>query len=161
MNKLEAIKKMLTAKSNIAWMEEMAQLPYHRSRPGYYYSHGIRIAPKDPILDVPSLLKFSESLIQELIPVGPSSISHCYVFPGKRPTIKLGTLYFLDLGEEKNDVESKLAVSIYPCETMSINIGYRGIIEIGGYECPQPCHVARKCSFKTSKYRFLKGMLEP
>lgn len=143
-------------------MEEKAQLPYHRSRSGYYYSYGIRIAPKDPLLTIPSLLEFSKSLIQELIPVGPSSISHCYVFPARTPAIRLGTLYFLDLEEEQNnDVENRLVVSIYPCETMSKDVGYRAIMEIGDYECLEPCSMARKCIFKKSKHRFFAKMLQP
>ena len=159
MNKLESVKRILRAKSDIAWMEEEAQLPYHRFRSGYYWFNGIRIAPKDPLLDIPSLMEFSQGLIRELIPIGPVSVSHCYVFPARRRAIRLGTLYFLEEGQ--NDMESKLAVSIYPCETMSINVGYRGIIELGGYECPEPCSKARKCIFKKSKHRFLTGMLQP
>ena len=159
MNKLETIKKILGEKSDIAWMEEKAELPHHRSRSGYYYFHGIRIAPKDPLLDAPSLVKFSKSLIQELIGVGPSSVSHCYIFPARRRAIRLGTLYFLEEG--LNDVESRLAVSIYPCETMSKDVGYRAIIEIGDYECPEPCSRARRCSFKKSRYGFFIKMLQP
>jgi hypothetical protein len=158
-NKLERVKEVLEAKSDIAWMEEEAELPYHRSRSGYYWFNGIRIAPKDPLLDVSSLMKFSQDLIRELIPIEPASISHCYLFPARRPAIRLGTLYFLE--ETQNDMESKLAVSIYPCETMSKDVGYRAIIEIGGYECPEPCNKARKCRFKISRYRFLTKMLQP
>ena len=161
MNKLETIKKILTAKSNTAWMEEMSRLPYHRSRPGYYYSYGIRIVPKDPLPDAPSLIKFSESLIQELIPLEPSSISHCYVFSTRRKTIRLGTLYFLDIGEGENDVESRLVVSIYPCETMSKNVGYRAILEMGGYLCLEPCSVAKKCKFKMPKHAYFETLLRP
>jgi hypothetical protein len=159
-NKLETIRKILIAKPNIAWTEEKAQLSYPRSS-GYYNFHGIRIAPKGPLLDAQALQEFSQSLLQELIPIGPSSISHCYLFPARSPAIRLGTLYFLDIGEEDSDVENRLALSIYPCETMAKDVGYRGIIEIGGYECPDPCRKARKCSFKTSKYAFFARILQP
>lgn len=159
MSKLEAITEILTTNSNIVWTQEEAYFPYSRSRSGYYYSTGLRVFPKQPLPDAQSLKKLSKSIIKELIPIGPSSISHCYIFPARRQAIRLAALYFFESVDAEQDiVERHLVVSIYPCEGMARNVGYRAIVEIGGYECPELCKVANKCIFKASKYKFLKKL---
>ncbi len=156
MSKLEVIKEVLAANPEVTWEEEGIQLAYHRLRSGYYYSTGLRVAPRKPILRVAPLRQFSAELVRQLIPLGPTSVSWCYIFPGRREAVRLAALYFQDM---QNNLETTIKVSIYPCQVMAQNVGYRAIIELGGYECPEPCEFAPKCIFRVSKWRALKKLL--
>jgi hypothetical protein len=151
MSKLEKIRKVLSSNSDIIWNEQSARLPYHR-REGSYYSVGIRVAPKEPILESQALQRFSEKLINELFPIGPTNISRCYEFPGvKRKVIKTGAVYYVETFEEptqEKGMERWIAVSIYPCQVMAENLGFRSILEVRRYECPEPCAQAKKCTFR-------------
>ena len=159
-SKLEAIKQMLAANPDITWEEETIQASYPRSGSGYYRSVGFRIAPKQPILTAPGLRKFSAELVRQLLPVGPTSVSWCTIFAGKRDAVRMAALYFSEIAEDAaGGMETRIRVSVFPCRRMAQNIGYRGIIEIGGYECPEPCEFGSKCSFKVSKWKTLRRLL--
>ncbi len=146
--------------SGLSYVEEATQsLHLHRGS-GYYRSYGFRVAPKKPVLTAQSLRKLSDELVRQLIPVGPRSISWCSLFAGKRESVRMSALYFCEAATEaSNSTEIRVNVSVFPCRVMAQNVGYRGIIEIGGYECPEPCDFASKCTFKVSKWRTLKRLL--
>ena len=158
MSKLEEIKKVLSSNPDIVWNEQSARLPYHR-RNGSYYSVGFRLAPKEPILESQALQNFAKRLIKELFPIGPTNISQCYEFPGvKRKVIKTGTAYYVETIEEpakERGMERWITVSIYPCQVMAENMGFRSVIEVKRYECPEPCAQVKKCAFKAPKKRGL------
>jgi len=159
-SKLETIRQMLAANPEITWEEEAVKLPYLRSRTGYYHSAGFRVAPRTPILGVQGLRKFSAELVRQLIPVGPASVSWCYIFSGRRDAVRMAALYFSETAEETPiGIETRVTVSVFPCRKMAQKIGYRGIVEIGGYECPEPCEFASKCTFTVSKWKTLKRLL--
>ena len=158
MSKLEEIKQILGANPEITWNEQSARRRYLRSREGSYYSVGLQVAPKKPLLQVNSLQRFTENLIKELIPTGPSSISRCYQFPAvKRQIVRIGTLYYSEVindPEEQKEIERRITVSIYPCQMMAKTMGFRAQIELGGYECPEPCEFARRCIYRARKKLF-------
>ncbi|HIE16905.1 MAG TPA: hypothetical protein EYP71_01760 [Dehalococcoidia bacterium] len=159
MGKLEAIRQVLVASGNLSWNEETARSPYPRGS-GYYYSHGFRIAPEEPVLTAQGLRSFSNKLVRQLIPLSPASVSWCSIFSGKREAVRIPALYFREATTEVPECqEMRIRVSIFPCCVMAENVGYRGIIEIGGYECPEPCELSSKCTFKTSKWRTLRRLL--
>lgn len=159
MSKLEAIKQVLAANPEIIWEEESIQASYRRSGLGYYRSVGFRLAPKQPILTAPGLRKFSAELVRQLLPIGPTSVSWCTIFAGKRDAVRMAALYFSEIAEDAPSImERRIRVSIFPCRRMAQNIGYRGIVEIGSYECPEPCEFASKCTFKVSKWKTLKRL---
>ena len=155
MNKLDEIKKVLNENPDITWNEQSALLPYRRSRKGSYCSVGFRIAPKEPIPNERGLKYFTAELMDRLIPIGPSSVSRCYDFPGvKRQIVRIGTLYYFEMVEdpaEPNGMERWITLSIYPCQVMAENLGFRGLIELKRYECPDPCKVAKSCAYKASR----------
>ncbi|MBM3119472.1 MAG: hypothetical protein FJ006_07995 [Chloroflexi bacterium] len=160
MDKLEAIRQILTASDDLSCVEEATQPHHLRRGSGYYRSYGFKVAPKIPVLTAQSLCKFSDGLARQLIPVGPRSISWCSIFAGKRESVRMSALYFCEATTEVSEgVEMRINVSFFPCQVMAENVGYRGIIEIGGYECPEPCELASKCTFKVSKWRTLKRLL--
>jgi len=160
MSKLEVIRQTLTTNANLNWKEEMIQSLHLRRGSGYYRAYGFRVAPKTPALTAQSLRKFSHELARRLIPVGPRSVSWCSLFAGKRQAVRLAALYFCEAATEaSNSTEIRINVSIFPCRVMAENVGYRGIVEIGGYECPEPCEFAPKCTFKASKWRTLRKLL--
>ena len=158
MSKLDEVRKVLEDFPDIIWNEQTSRLPYHR-RDGAYYSVGFRVAPRDPILESEVLRSFSERVTRELLPIGPTNASRCYEFPGvKRKVIKTGTVYYLETIEDpgKDDgMERWIMVSIYPCQTMAEHMGFRSVIEVKRYECPEPCAKAKKCTFKAPKKRGL------
>ena len=160
MSKLEAIKQILATNSGITWEEEIIQSPFHRSGSGYYRAYGFRLAPEKPILTVQGLRKFSEELLRQMAPIGPNSVSWCSIFSGKRESVRMAALYFSETSQDTPDgIETKIKVSVFPCRMMAHNVGYRGIIELGGYECPNPCELASKCTFKASKWKTLRRLL--
>ncbi|MCL0058594.1 hypothetical protein M1O47_02780 [Dehalococcoidia bacterium] len=68
----------------------------------------------------------------------------------------MAALYFSEAAEEGYDgIERRIVISIFPCQVMVQNLGYRAIIEVGSYECPEPCESARKCAFKASRRKML------
>ncbi len=160
MGKLEAIRQILTASGDLNCVEEATQSFHLHRGAGYYRSYGFRVAPKTPVLSALGLRKFSDELTRRLVPVGPRSISWCSIFAGKRESVRMAALYFCEATTEVSEgVEMRINVSIFPCRVMAENVGYRGIVEMGGYECPEPCEFASKCTFKVSKWRTLKRLL--
>lgn len=160
MSKLEDIRRVLAADPEITWEGEDIRLPYHRLRSGDYRSVGFRVAPKKPILGAPVLRKFSAELIRQLIPVGPNSVSWCSIFAARKVAIRLAALYFSEASEGESDSrERRIVVSIFPCQVMAQNVGYRAIIEVGDYECPEPCEFASSCTFKASRRKMLSKLL--
>jgi len=155
---LEQIEKVLNADSDITWNEQSARLPYHRSREGSYYSVGLRVAPREPIPNERGLEQFTAKLMEKLIPIGPSSVSRCYNFPGvKRTIVRIGTLYYSEMiagSAEQKDMERWITVSIFPCQVMAENMGFRGLIELKRYECPDPCKIAKNCAYKAPKKKY-------
>jgi len=159
-SKLEDIRIVLAEDLEITWEEEEIRLPYHGSRSGNYCSVGFRIAPKRPILSIPGLREFAAELVRRLIPIGPVSVSHCNIFLARKAAVRMAACYFSEAAEEGYDsVDKHLVVAIYPCQVMAQNLGYRAIIEIGDYECPEPCESARKCAFKASRRKMLSKPL--
>jgi len=160
-SKIETIRQMLATNPEITWEEEMTQMPFQRSRTGHYLSAGFRIAPREQIPTAQGLKKFSAELVKQLKAVGPTSISWCHIFPGRTEAVRMAALYFSEKdGEAPGCVETRIRVSVFPCQTMAKNIGYRGIIEIGGYQCPQLCAVSRQCSFRaSSRWKTLRKLL--
>lgn len=159
MSKLETVKQIIMA-SGLSYVEEATQLLQPRHSSTYYRSFGFRVAPKKPVLTAQSLRKLSDELVRQLIPAGPSSISWCSIFAGKRESIRVSALYFSEPATDTSTgIEIRIRVSIFPCQVMAQNVGYRAMIEIGGYECPEPCEFASKCTFKVSKWRTLKKLL--
>lgn len=157
MSKLETVKQIIMA-SGLNYVEEATQLLRLRHSSTYYSSFGFRVAPTKPVLTAQSLRKLSDEMVRQLIPAGPSSISWCSTFAGKRESVRMAALYFCDT-EVSGSVEMRIKVSIFPCRVMAQNVGYRALIEIGGYECPEPCEFASKCTFKVSRWRTLKKLL--
>ncbi|MCL0089338.1 hypothetical protein M1O54_03140 [Dehalococcoidia bacterium] len=156
MSKLEDIRRVLAEDPEITWEEEEIRLPYHGSRSGDYCSLGFRVAPKKPTPTVPGLRRFAAELVGQLIPIGPVSVSHCDIFLGRKEAVRMAALYFSEAAEEGYDgIDKQLVVAIYPCQMMAQDLGYRAIIEVGGYECPEPCVSARKCAFKASRRKML------
>jgi uncharacterized protein (UPF0212 family) len=71
----------------------------------------------------------------------------------------MASLYFSEAAEEGYDsIEIRIVVSIFPCPVMAQNLGYRAIIEVGSYECPEPCESARKCAFEASRRKMLRRL---
>lgn len=160
MSKLEDIRTVLAEDPEITWEGEDIRLPYHGLRSGYYCSVGFRVAPQKPILGASGLRKFSAELIRQLIPVGPNSVSWCSIFAARRVAIRIAALYFSEAAEQGCDsMEKRIVVSIFPCQVMARNMGYRAIIEVGGYECPEPCEFASRCIFKASRRKMLSKLL--
>jgi len=153
MSKLEEIRKRLSQAPDIIWWEEEEHLPYLR-RAGSYQQVSFRVAPRTPLSTAGDVQGFTSKLMQQLIPIGPMSLSRCYQFPAvKRQILRLGTLYFceeLNPSEEQGEnLERWITISIYPCEEMAKAIGLRGLVELWGFECPRPCAKARRCVFRS------------
>jgi len=160
MGKVEAIRQVLTTSGDLSCVEEATQSLHLRRGSGYYRAYGFRVAPEKPLLTVHSLRKFSGELVRQLITVGPRSISWCSIFSGKREAVRMAALYFCETDKKATyGMETRIRVSVFPCRVMAQNVGYRGIIEIGGYNCPEPCEFAPKCTFKASKWRTLRKLL--
>lgn len=160
MSKLEVIRQTLTTNANLNWKEEMIQSLHLRRGSGYYRAYGFRVAPEKPLLTAHSLRKFSGELVRQLITVGPRSVSWCSIFSGKREAVRMAALYFCETDKKATyGMETRIRVSVFPCRVMAQNVGYRGIIEIGGYDCPEPCEFASKCTFKASKWKTLRKLL--
>lgn len=160
MSKLEVIRTMLEKNPEITWEAEEIRLPYHRSRSGDYCSLGFRVAPKKPTPTIPGLRQFAAELAQQFISIGPVSVSHCNIFLGRKAAVRMAALYFSEAAAEGYDsTDKQLVVAIYPCQVMAQNLGYRAIIEVGSYECPEPCESARKCDFKASRRKLLTRFL--
>jgi len=153
MSKLEEIREKLNQAPDVIWWEEKERLPYLR-RAGSYQQVNFRVAPQIPLPTPEGVQRFTSKLMQQLIPVGPVSLSRCYQFPGvRRQILRLGTLYFcewLNPGEEQGgNSERWITLSIYPCEEMAKAIGLRGLVELRSFECPRPCAAARRCVFRS------------
>jgi len=153
MSKLEEIRKRLSQAPDIIWWEEEERLPYLR-RAGSYQQVSFRVASRLPLPTPEGVQRFTSKLMQQLIPIGPVSLSRCYQFPAvKRQILRLGTLYFceeLNPSEEQGgNSERWIVLSIYPCEEMAKAIGLRGLVELRGFDCPNPCARARRCAFRS------------
>lgn len=152
MSKLDSIRNLLSKKPDLIWDEKSSKRERLRHQGAYYQSVAIQVAPVEPILVSSEFQKFSENLSRELAKIGPSNITQCYEYAEtKHDVIKAATLYYSeasDSAEEKDTTERRIAVTIYPCEVMSQNMGIRSVIEVGHYECPAPCDKFKQCMFK-------------
>ena len=145
MSKLDSIRQLLNNKPELVWNEHSAKFERLRQEGSFYYSIAIQVAPKEPILIIADLKEFSEKLSNELAKIGTDNITKCYNYSEtKHDVIKTATLYY---SEEIDSVERRIAVTIYPCQVMSENMGIRGVIEVKHYECPDPCEQSKECSF--------------
>ncbi len=152
MSKLDSIRQLLNNNPDLVWNEHSAKHEHLRHEGSYYYSTAIQVAPKEPMLFFAKLKELSDSLTRDLAPIGTTNITECYeYFETKHDVIKTATLYYseeINLPEEKDTIERRIAVTIYPCEVMSENMGIRGLIEVSHYECPNPCKQFKECTFK-------------
>ncbi|NQT71294.1 MAG: hypothetical protein HQ553_00820 [Chloroflexi bacterium] len=152
MSKLDSIRQLLNNKPDLVWNEQSSKREHLRHEGSHYYSIAIQVAPTEPILTSFALKDFSEKLSLELAQIGTTNITECYEYAEtKHDVIKTATLYYseeINLPEEKDTTERRIAVTIYPCEVMSENMGIRGVIEISHYECPNPCEQFKQCTFK-------------
>ena len=142
---------MLDNNSDLVWNEHSTKRE-HLRRSGYYYSISFRVAPKNPILESEPLQEFSKGLAAQLAPIGIDNATQCYEYAEtRRDVIKTATLYYSDTAPSRGDLEiteSRIAVTIFPCEVMSNDLGIRAAIEVGHYECPNPCGQSEDCAFK-------------
>lgn len=117
----------------------------------YYQSIAFQIAPLEPILTSEKLQSFSRQIVEKFSSLGPQSVAKCYEYAEtKQDVVKLATLYFTeDIAptEESPATERRISVTVYPCDPMTENMGIRGVINIGHYECPDPCEKSKQCSF--------------
>ncbi len=161
MSKLDEIRQVLNKDPNLIWNEQ-SLTSQHLRREGSYCTVAFSVAPKKPILDFTSLHSFTQKLEAELIPVGPTNRSECYDYAeAYRHVIKTATLYYSEPVNENVEGfnERRLSVTVYPCEVMAENMGVRGLIEIGYYECPTPCSQKKKCTFRgNSKGRIISDI---
>ena len=146
MSKLESIRQLLNSKPNLVWNEHSAKFERLRHEGSYYYSTAIQVAPIEPILILADLKEFSENLSNELAEIGADNQTECYDYSEtKHDVVKTATLYY---SEEIDSIERRIAITIYPCQVMSENMGIRGVIEVKHYECPDPCEQFKECTFK-------------
>ena len=152
MSKLDSIRRLLNENPDLVWNEQSSKREHLRHEGSYYYSIAIQVTPIEPILISFGLQKFSESLSKELAIIGTTNITECYEYSEtNHDVVKTATLYYseaIDLSEENDTTERRIAVTIYPCQVMSENMGVRGVIEIRHYECPDPCNQSKECTFK-------------
>jgi hypothetical protein len=158
MSKVERIRRVLDDATGVSWQEQAVKREHLRHEGQYYRLVGIQVWSAEPILKSSELEAFSDDISQLLIPVGPVNITKCYEYAEtRRDVIKTAALYFTEkTGEsgEENGLESRITVSIYPCREMAENLGIRGTIDIGHYECSAPCQKAGKCGFWSGKDGF-------
>ncbi|MFO8101816.1 MAG: hypothetical protein R6U37_06605 [Dehalococcoidia bacterium] len=159
MSKLEKIRQILKGMPGVNWTEQAAKREHLRREGEFYRVVGLQVAPAAPILEAKALRDFSERITQALVPVGVANLSRCYEYSeSRRDVVKTAALYFTEIIEEPGDdegLERRITVTVYPCRVMAENMGVRGTIELGHYECPEPCAQAKKCSFKTRGEGFL------
>jgi len=151
MSKLDEIRSFLEDNPELVWDEQSVKREHLRHN-GYYYSISIRVAPKDPILESEPLQEFSKGLVTQLAPIGIDNATQCYEYAEtRRDVIKTATLYYSETAtpqDEAEVTESRIAVTIFPCKAMSMDLGIRAVIEIGHYECPNLCPQSEDCTFK-------------
>ena len=152
MSKLERIRHLLEEGNEISWNEQSVKREHLRLEGVHYWVIGLQVSPVEPILHFEALRNFSERLTSILIPVGPMNVTKCYEYAEtKRDVIKTATAYFTEsIGEpgKEHGLERRIMVTMYPCQVMAENMGVRGTIDLGHYECPAPCKQAQKCSFR-------------
>ncbi|MBT4511372.1 MAG: hypothetical protein HOC20_04070 [Chloroflexi bacterium] len=151
MSKLDDIRSFLEDNPELVWDEQSVKRE-HLRRNGYYYSISIRVAPKEPIMESELLQEFSKNLVAHLAPIGIDNATKCYEYAEtRRDVIKTATLYYSEATatqDEAEVTETRIAVTLFPCEAMSTDLGIRAVIEIGHYECPNPCSQSKDCVFK-------------
>jgi len=152
MSKLENIKRSLQKHGGVNWIEQSARREHLRREGEYYWMVGLQVVPKKQILDSENLQRFSKRIIDTLSPIAPVNISQCYEYAeSRRDVIKTAAVYFTEAIEEPGEdqgSERRIAVSVYPCRVMAENMGIRGTIDMGHFECPDPCSQAKNCAFR-------------
>ncbi len=159
MSKLEKIRQILKETPGVDWNEQSVRREHLRREGEYYWVMGLQVAPFEPILKSRDLQDFSERLTRALAPVGAMNITRCYEYSeSRRDVVKTAAIYFTEvIGESGEDhgLERRITVSMYPCQIMAENMGVRGTIDMGHYDCPNPCKEAKNCAFKSRGEGFL------
>ncbi len=158
-SKLESIRQILAETSGVNWDEQLIKREHLRREDEYYWVAGLQVFPQESILTSEELQGFSDRLTQVLVPVGPMNITKCYEYSeSKRDVVKTATVYFTetigDVGEDQG-LERRITVTFYPCRIMAENMGVRATIEMGHYECDEPCNQSKKCAFRARHGGFL------
>ncbi len=152
MNKLESIRQILRETPGVIWNEQLVKREHLRREDEYYWVAGLQVAPFEPILESEALQEFSERLTRALFPVGALNTTKCYEYSeSRRDVVKTAAAYFTEVIEEPGEdqgLERRITVTMYPCRVMAENMGVRGTIDMGHYECPDPCKQAKKCAFR-------------
>ncbi len=152
MSKLESIRQIIKESQGVIWDEQTVKREHLRREGEYYWVVGLQVFPQEPILNSSNLEVFSDRLTQSIIPVGPMNITKCYEYAEtRRDVIKTATAYFIESIEEPGEergLERRITVSMYPCQAMAKEMGVRGTIDVGHFECPSLCKQASKCGFR-------------
>ncbi len=158
MSKLEEIRRILDRSGDVVWSEQSTRRENLRYAGTYYDMVGLQVASRDPILESITLQEFSERLTGELVPLGPTNVAKCYEYEESRyDVVKTAAVYFTETIDEPGDdygLERRIAVSIYPCEVMSEDLGVRATVDLSHYECPEPCAQGKQCMFAAKSEGF-------
>jgi len=159
MSKLDSIRNILSEVENVNWSEHVVKREHLLREGEFYWVVGLQVSPSKTILDSTGLQGFSEQITESLMPVGPVNITKCYAYAeSRRDVVKTAALYFTETIEEpgeENGLERRITVSIYPCRVMADNLGIRATIDLGHYECPEPCVKPGKCAFWSGREGFI------
>ncbi len=159
MSKLEKIRQILEETPGVTWVEQSTRREHLRREGEYYWVVGLQAASAEPILESKALEDFSGRLTRALVPAGAMNITRCYEYSESRyDVVKTAAIYFTEVIEEPGEdqgLERRITVTMYPCRVMAENMGVRGTIDMGHYDCPHPCAQAKKCAFKSRSEGFL------